>query len=159
MQELIALGGIGPREKLLKRISQVLKRRADARGISLFALGTWRRQLPGKLADDYVDAAVLYTAASFSKYVSDFSGARFTITNATGQGAQALVIGDIAYASGVVHQVRFKLAGGPGNPRVTDVNVQGIWLSLQLRNRFTSQLESSKGNFDRLISWLEAESA
>ena len=58
-----------------------------------------------------------------------------------------------------MHEVRFKLAGGPGAPRVMDVNVQGIWLSLQLRQRFSGQLERSKGDFRSLIDWLHAQAA
>ena len=158
MNDLIALGNIGQRDKLIKRIASVLRRRADTSSISLFALGSYRRQLPKALQSDYINAAINYSAATFANYVSDFEGAKFKLNATNASGKQVIVIGDVAYASGKVHQVRFKIAGGPSRPRIADVNVQGLWLALQLRKMFTDELKRNRGNFKLLIEWLNWQS-
>jgi ABC-type transporter MlaC component len=41
-----------------------------------------------------------------------------------------------------------------GGLRVNDVNVRGIWLSLQMQQLFTSVLKRNKGDFDALLKYL-----
>jgi ABC-type transporter MlaC component len=155
MRELIALGGTSPKNKLIQRISSVLRRRANTQSISLFALGTYRRQLPKNLVNDYVGATINYAAATFAEYVKEFEGAKFKVKTAQKSGKETIISGDVTYAGGKTREVRFKIAGGPSRPRVMDVNVQGLWLSLQLRKMFTDELKRNRGNFEVFIDWLK----
>jgi ABC-type transporter MlaC component len=47
-------------------------------------------------------------------------------------------------------------AGGGGSYRVQDINVRAIWLSLQLKQRFTSVLKRNKGDFNALFAELKS---
>jgi len=40
--------------------------------------------------------------------------------------------------------------------RVSDVNVSGVWLSLQLKKRFTDILRRADGNFNPLFAELRS---
>jgi phospholipid transport system substrate-binding protein len=157
LEELIALAKYDEAEQR-NRLKKVLHRRADVRAISLFALGTWRKKLPKNLSGDYIDLVVNYTANSFISYVSQFEGADVAIERSSSQGGFTTVDAKLTYAGGDASQIRFRFADA-GNPRVKDVNVRGIWLSLQLRERFSGLLDRNNGDIAELMEFLRSNSA
>ena len=157
LEELIALAKYDGAEQR-KRLGKVLHKRADVRAIALFALGTWRSKMPKDMSADYVDLVVNYTANAFIDYVNRFSGAVVAIEGSSSQGAFTTVDAKLTYAEGRSSQIRFRYAN-TGTPRVKDVNVQGIWLSLQLRERFSGLLKRNNGDFAELMAFLRSNSA
>lgn len=157
LEELIKLSEVKADERKA-RLTRVLHKRADVRAIALFALGTWRKKLPRELGDPYIDLVVSYTANAFITYVDQFAGARVAIEGASAKGGFTTVDAKLTYAGGRASQIRFRFSDA-GNPRVKDVNVQGIWLSLQLRERFAGLLTRSNGDFAELMDYLRTNSA
>ncbi len=157
LEELIALAKFGEAEKR-RRLENVLHKRADVRAIAFFALGSWRKKLPKDLMGDYINLVVNYTANAFIGYVDRFAGAKVAIEGSSSQGGFTTVDANLTYAAGSTSQIRFRFADS-GNPRVKDVNVQGIWLSLQLRDRFSGMLKRNNGDFAELLEFLRSNSA
>ncbi len=157
LEELIALAKYEDAERK-KRLEKVLHRRADVRAIALFALGTWRKKLPKDMSADYIDLVVNYTANSFISYVNRFAGAKIAIEGSSKNAGFTTVDAKLTYAGGNSSKIRFRFADA-GNPRVKDVNVQGIWLSLQLRERFSGVLTRNNGDIAELMEFLRSNSA
>ena len=157
LEELIALAKYDGAEQR-RRLEKVLHRRADVRAIALFALGTWRSKMPKKMSADYINLVVNYTANAFIDYVNRFSGAVVAIEGSSSKGGFTTVDAKLTYAEGRTSQIRFRYAD-TGGPRVKDVNVQGIWLSLQLRDRFSGLLKRNNGDFAELMAYLRSNSA
>ena len=157
LEELIALAKYDGAEQR-KRLGKVLHKRADVRAIALFALGTWRSKMPKDMSPDYVNLVVNYTANAFIDYVNRFSGAVVAIEGSSSQGGFTTVDAKLTYAEGRSSQIRFRYAN-TGTPRVKDVNVRGIWLSLQLRERFSGLLDRNNGDIAELMEFLRSNSA
>ena len=157
LEELIGLSRFEGDDQQ-KRLEKVLHKRADVRAIALFALGTWRKKLPKEMSREYVDSVVNYTANAFISYVSRFAGAEVVIEGTSSKAGFTTVDAKLTYASGSDSKIRFRFADA-GNPRVKDVNVQGIWLSLQLRDRFSGVLARTNGDFAELMDYLRTNSA
>ena len=60
----------------------------------------------------------------------------------------------ILYDGGSTAPVRWSVVKTGSGYRVNDVNVRGIWLSLQMQQQFTSVLKRNKGDFQALFKYL-----
>ena len=125
---------------------QLLLRYAAVQRVALFALGRYRSQLPPGQRGQYVALATDYVAKMLSRYSKNFAGERFVVTSAQ----EGLVRGRIMLANGQSSPVDWRVI----NARIFDVNIQGKWLAVQLRDQFTRVLESSN-DFAVLFRFLQ----
>ena len=92
-------------------------------------------------------------AAFFVYYIDEFQGSSIEVNSSTKQGNATLVNSSVRFKNGSTTQVRWRIVGGG---QVGDINVRGVWLSLQLKKRFTDVLKRSQGDFDALFAELKS---
>jgi phospholipid transport system substrate-binding protein len=114
---------------------QLLVRYAAVQGVALFALGRYRSQLPPGQRGQYVGLTTDHAAKMLSRYSKSFAGERFVVTSAQ----DGVVRGRIIFANGQTSAVDWRVING----RIVDVNFEGKWLTVQMRDQFTRVLESS----------------
>jgi ABC-type transporter MlaC component len=129
------------------RFRSLLLRYSAYQGVAMFALGRYRSQLPPGDRERYVALATAYVASTFARNARSFAGERF-MTTGVGDG---MVRGKIVFADGHSANVDWRVQRG----KIIDVNIQGVWLTLQLRDQFTGVLSRSNGNFDALFRFLQ----
>jgi len=132
-----------------KRFSALVSRHANVRSVSLLALGTYQKQLPPGRRDEFFRLVAGYIAGFFVYYLDEFKGTGLDIKSSTQQGKSTVVASRI---KGSGSEVQWRITSG----RVSDVKVRGIWLSLQLKKRFTDILKRAKGDFDPLFAELKS---
>jgi phospholipid transport system substrate-binding protein len=153
--DVIALAKSGARGGSLRsRFVSLLQRHSDIRGIALFSLGTYQKMLPQGERSKYYDLVIRYAAGFFAYYVDDFAGTGFDIKSSKPRGKSIEVESAIRYDGGRSAPVRWSVVKTGGGYRVNDVNVRGIWLSLQMQQQFTSVLKRNKGDFEALFKYL-----
>ncbi len=123
--------------------SNAAARFADLRGLALFALGPYRKDLAHGREGEYVALTKKFTGQFMAQYASKFSGNGITITNCVSN----IVVTKLSTGQGLT----FRLRGGS---RIEDVSVSGIWLAQELRSKFTSVIRRNDGDVDALITWL-----
>jgi phospholipid transport system substrate-binding protein len=154
-QDVLALANSGVRGNSLRsRFVSLLQRHSDIRSIAMFSLGNYQKELPSALRSRYFDLVVRYTAGLFAYYVDDFAGSGFDIKSSKSQGKAIIVDSAIRYQGGTSSPVKWRVVNVGSGFRVNDVNVRGIWLSLQMRDKFTSVLKQNKGDFGALLDYL-----
>lgn len=154
-QDVLALANSGVRGSSLRsRFVSLLQRHSDIRSIAMFSLGNYQKELPSALRSRYFDLVVRYTAGLFAFYVDDFAGSGFDIKSSKPQGKAIIVDSAIRYEGGTSSPVKWRVVSVGSGFRVNDVNVRGIWLSLQMRDKFTSVLKQNKGDFEALLDYL-----
>jgi ABC-type transporter MlaC component len=154
-RDVIKLANSGARGGPLRsRFVSLLQRHSDIRSIALFSLGTYQKQLPSELRSKYFEAVTRYAAGFFAYYVDDFAGTDFDVKTSKPQGKAVIVESSIHYSGGRSAPVKWRVVSAGGGLRVNDVNVRGIWLSLQMQQLFTSVLRRNKGDFDALLKYL-----
>lgn len=154
-KDVLALANSGVRGGPLRsRFVSLLQRHSDINNIALFSLGSYRSDLPSSLKSKYFDLVVLYTAGLFAFYIEDFAGLGFDIKSSKPQGSYIIIDSAIRYQGGSSSPVKWRVRNVGKGFRVNDVNVRGIWLSLQMRDKFTSVLKQNKGNFEALLDYL-----
>lgn len=153
----LARSGAAPRQ-LEQRFIALLNRHANIPGVALFALGPYRNRLPAARRARYNRLVLDYVAGLFVSYVNEFSGTSFEIRSSFPSGQATIVDTRILFAARPAQPVRWRIAPAGGSFLVTDVNVRGVWLSLQLRSQFTSVLKRHDGDIEALLRFLEQSS-
>src|SRR5436190_6544315 len=141
-----------PKATMRRRFSALVSRYANVRSVGLLALGPYQKQLPVNRRDEFFRLVADYIAAFFVSYIDDFKGARLNVVSSAEQGRSTIVESRITSDGGRDTRVNWRITSG----RVSDVNVSGIWLSLQLKKRFTDILKRADGNFNPLFAELRS---
>ena len=148
----VANSGAG-KAAMRQRLSSLISQNANVRSVGLVALGPYRKDLPPGKAGEFVRLVSFYMAAFFVYYIDEFQGSSIEVNSSTKQGNATLVNSSVRFKNGSTTQVRWRIVGGG---QVGDINVRGVWLSLQLKKRFTDVLRRSQGDFDALFAELKS---
>lgn len=130
--------------------SSAASRYADLRGLALFALGNYRKDLPKSREAEFVSNAQNFMGGFMAEYGSHFSGNSMSITSCN-ESAGGLTVGT-KLSTGQTLTFRLRKAGG--SYRVQDVSVSSIWLAQTMRNKFTRVIRENNGDVGALISYL-----
>jgi len=151
---VIRLANSGRRGVALhKKFEQLLASHANMNAIATFALGRYRRKLPKPLKAKYNKLVKAYIAGLFVYYADDFKGRGLEIHGSVKSGKSVIIDSRIKF-SGSSKKVKWRVYSKGSRHRVTDVNIRGIWLSIQLRQKVTQILKRNKGDFEPLIAFL-----
>jgi phospholipid transport system substrate-binding protein len=154
-KDVIALANSGARGVPLRsRFVSLLQRHSDIRSIALFSLGIYQKKLPSKLRGQYFDLVTRFAAGFFAYYVEDFVASGLDVKSSKPQGKAIIVDTAIQYSGGRTAPVKWRVVNIGSGYRVNDVNVRGIWLSLQMQLQFTSVLKRTNGDFEALFKYL-----
>lgn len=148
----LANSGAG-KTAMRQRFSSLINQHTNVRSVGLVALGPYRKDLPSNMAGEFIKLVSFYMAAFFVYYVDEFQGSNIEIDSSSKQGSMTVVNSSVHFRNGSTTQVRWRIVGAG---QVGDINVRGVWLSLQLKKRFTDVLKRSKGDFDELFAELKS---
>jgi len=148
----LANSGAG-KAAMRQRFSSLINQNTNVRSVGLVALGPYRKDLPPSMAGEFVKLVSFYMAAFFVYYVDEFQGSTIEINSSSKQGNTTIVSSSVRFKNGSTSQVRWRILGGG---QVSDINVRGVWLSLQLKKRFTDVLKRSQGDFEQLFAELRS---
>ncbi len=143
----------GGKAALRQRFSSLINQHTNVRSVGLVALGPYRKDLPPNMAGEFVKLVSFYMAAFFVYYIDEFQGSDIEIESSAKQGNTTVVDSRVRFKNGSTSQVRWRIVGGG---QVGDINVRGVWLSLQLKKRFTDVLKRTKGDFNALFDELKS---
>ncbi len=138
---------------LHKKFERLLSAQANMNSVAIFSLGRYRKKLPAKLKSRYQKLVKAYIAGLFVYYVGDFKGRTLEIRASRKSGKSVIVDSRIKF-SGSTKKVQWRVYSIGNRHRVTDVNIRGVWLSIQMRQKFTRLLKRSNGDFNKLIDFL-----
>ena len=147
----LAKGGSRGDKALQRRFAGLLARYINIPGIANFALGPARANLPAGDRAMFYDLVSNYAAALFVWYVTDFQGSDLKITSTSQQGAFTMIDSQIV---GSNQPVKWRVGGSDGGMRIVDINVQGVWLTIAMKDLFTRTLNASHGDFKPLYARL-----
>lgn len=129
------------------RFASALNRYTNMHRISLFALGKYRSKLGKGNERQFVSLTSRYVARTLADFSAKFRANTVEILRCRG----ATVESQLTQLGGRPPQkVLWKISGG----KVSDVNVQNVWLAQLLRSNFNSVLRKGGGNINVLLAHL-----
>jgi len=135
------------------KFKRLLATHANMNAVAIFALGPYRRKLPSNLKSRYQKLVKAYIAGLFVYYAGDFKGRKLVIRSSRKSGKSVIIDSRIKFP-GSTKPVKWRVYRRGSRYRVTDVNIRGIWLSIQMRQKFTQILKRNKGDFRPLLAFL-----
>jgi phospholipid transport system substrate-binding protein len=133
---------------------------ADARKTAMFTLGSYRRGANEADVESFVRAFTDYATAVYESRLDQYKGQSLKVTgsidNKPGDVTVNMVVVDPG-ARGDPLRVAFRLLGGGGSYRFVDIQVSGIWLSVEQREQFAGYLSKNNGSVPALTAHLTAQ--
>ena len=132
---------------------------ADARKTALFTLGNYRRAASDTDLEAFVRAFQDYATAVYESRLDRYKGQTLkvvgSIDNKPGDVTVNMVVVDPNAPSQL--RVAFRLHGGSANYRFIDIQVEGIWLSVDQREQFAAFLSKNNGSIPLLTAHLQTQ--
>ena len=92
----------------------------------------------------------------YDNVVLVLKGVSLEVKSTAKQGKFTTIMSNVVFGDGDTRPVRWRLLPAGGGFRVQDVNLKGVWLSISLKERFTTKMKRDKGKFDRLFEELRS---
>ncbi len=131
--------------------ADLLGRHVSVQQIAMFALGKYRRAMPPKQRQTYVNLVNDMLLDTVTKHGKQVRGRAFVVTGSRGN----IVKGYIQHASGKQTAVDLRMV----KDRVADVRVQGIWMGFMLRQEFNRVIDSKGGDVTAIFAYLKSGAA
>jgi phospholipid transport system substrate-binding protein len=132
---------------------------ADARKTAMFTLGNYRRGASEADLEAFVKAFKEYATAVYESRLDQYRGQTMKVVGSIDNKPGDVTVNMIVVDSNTTNPLRvaFRLLGGNNNYRFVDIQVEGIWLSIDQRDQFAAFLSQNNGNVTRLTAHLQAQ--
>lgn len=148
-------GGIPARNA---RFRTFLEKYADIQAAAMFTLGNYRRGAAQNELDDFSAAFKEFAIAIYEKRLEQYAGQTLKVTRSVqNKPGDFTVYAEEAGKGQDALKVAFRLLGSEGNYCFVDVNVAGVWLSVEQRDQFSSFLSSNGGKIPLLTADLRRQ--
>jgi phospholipid transport system substrate-binding protein len=156
----VARGNDSVSQKILD-LRGILQRFADMKSIALFSLGRYRRKLPRGMTLKYVDLMETFVAKFMIGFSKHFGGKQLKIIRSKKRSASDMIVEtQIIYGGGASPaKVKWRVITNTGKPKIFDVQVRGVWLTMRLRSQFSTVLKENKGDFNALFAYMRRGSS
>lgn len=141
------------------RFHQFVSRNADARKTALFALGQYSRGVAEPVLEQFVVAFRDYVTAIYELRLEERKEANLKVTGSIDNKADDVTVNTEATGGSNPVKIGFRLIGSAGAYKVVDVQVSGVWISVEQRDQFASILSKNKGDVPALITHLITQTA
>jgi phospholipid transport system substrate-binding protein len=141
------------------QLHQLVMQNVDARKTALFALGAYQRGLPRQAVEQYIAAFSDYITTIYETKLEKYRDLDIKVLNSLDNGpndATVLTQGKPANERAAKDPIiiGFRLAGAAGQYKIVDVQIAGIWISIDQRERFADMMSKNNGDIHVLTGYL-----
>jgi phospholipid transport system substrate-binding protein len=140
----------------VRRFDDFIMQHMDARKAALFTLGRYRRGAPDGVVDAFVAAFSDYSTAIYGAHLVDYQAASLRVVGDIANKPGDVTVMTLAEGGGLREPLRiaFRLSAYGGGFKIVDVQVAGIWLSVEQRDQFAAVLAQNNGDIASLTASL-----
>ncbi len=132
---------------------------ADARKTAMFTLGNYRRSATEADVESFVQAFTDFATAVYESRLDQYKGQTLKVTGSIDNKPGDITVNMVVVDPGAREPLRvaFRVLGSGGSYRFVDIQVSGIWLSVEQRDQFAGYLSKNKGSVPSLTAHLNAQ--
>ena len=141
-----------------KKLELIAKKIADIKGMGMYTLGKYRKNLTEEQLNKYDELFEKYFLKSFSSRLSDYSDPKIEVVSAEVLNPKYTIVKSILLATEQKPELNIDwrvYTKNPEKPLVRDLIVEGISLARTQKEEFASIIESDNQNLDKLFSTLK----
>jgi phospholipid transport system substrate-binding protein len=142
-----------------KRFGALLDKDFDFAKIGRFVLGRYWQTATEEQKQEFAPVFRDYVVQSYSVRFGEFTGASFKVTGQRPESPTSTIVSTTVMQrnSSTPAKVDWRVSTDTGSPKITEVIVDGISMSLTHRQEFASMIERSGGGVTGLIAELKAK--
>lgn len=131
---------------------------ADVQKTALFTLGNYRRTASETEVSDFVKAFQEFATATYESRLAQYKDQSLRVTGSIDNRPGDVTVNTIVVDRSAREPLRiaFRLLGGNSAYKFVDVQVEGIWLSVEQKEQFGAFLSQNSGKVPRLTADLNA---
>lgn len=131
---------------------------SDVRKTALFTLGNYRRSANEQEVEDFVKAFFDFAAATYESRLDQYKGQSLKVTGSIDNRPGDVTVNTVVVDRNAREPLRvgFRLLGSSSAYKFVDIQVEGIWLSIEQKDQFGAFLSQHGGKLPALTADLIA---
>jgi len=141
-----------------KKLEEIAKKIADIKGMGMYTLGKYRKNLTDEQLNEYENLFEKYFLKSFSSRLSDYSDPKIEVISAEVLNPKYTIVRSVLLATEQKPELKIDwrvYTNDPENPLIRDLIVEGLSLARTQKEEFASIIENDNQNFNKLFSTLK----
>jgi len=141
-----------------KKLEEIAKKTADIKGMGMYTLGKYRKNLTDEQLNEYENLFEKYFLKSFSSRLSDYSDPKIEVVSAEVLNPKYTIVRSVLVATEQKPELKIDwrvYTKNPENPLIRDLIVEGLSLTRTQKEEFASIIENDNQNFNKLFATLK----
>ena len=146
------------REDKMNELKLIAKDTVDIRGIGLYTLGSFRKNLSENEKNEYSDLFENYFLKTFSSRLSEYTNPKIEVTDKKVLNKNYTIVNSILVGTSERPEVKIDwriYTKNPDDPLIRDLIIEGLSLARTQKEEFASVLNSNDGDINALFKILE----
>ena len=146
------------KDKKIEELKLVAKDTVDIKGIGLYTLGKYRKQIKDNEKIKYNDLFEKYFLKSFSSRLAEYSNPTIEVKNQEVLNKNYTIVSSVLVATDERPEVKIDwriYTKNPEKPLIRDLIIEGLSLARTQKEEFSSIIESNNGDINLLFINLE----
>ena len=140
-----------------KKLTEIALATVDIKGVGLYTLGSYRKDLTEKQKKEYTILFEEYFLKTFVSRLTDYSEPKIEVISADKKNEKYTIVSSILLATEKKPEVKIDwrvYTKNPDKPLIRDLIIEGLSLARTQKEEFSSIIESNDGNINALFKKL-----
>ncbi len=145
------------KEYKYEKLTELAKEKVDIKGIGLYTLGSYRKELSDVQKEEYAKLFEQYFLKSFTSRLTDYSDPKINVISSEKKNDKYTIVSSILLATNKKPEVKIDwrvYTKDPMNPLIRDLIIEGLSLARTQKEEFSSIIESNGGDINALFAKL-----
>jgi phospholipid transport system substrate-binding protein len=146
------------KEDKMNELKLIAKDTVDIRGIGLYTLGSFRKNLSENEKNEYSDLFERYFLKTFSSRLSEYTNPKIEVSDKKVLNKNYTIVNSVLVGTSERPEVKIDwriYTKNPDNPLIRDLIIEGLSLVRTQKEEFASILNSNNGDINSLFKVLE----
>jgi len=146
------------KEERMNELKLIAIKSVDIKGIGLYTLGSYRKDLSDAQKEEYNDLFRNYFLKSFSDRLSDYTDPKINVISQKKINEKYTIVSSVLMATEKKPEVNIQwrvYTKNPDQPLIRDLIIEGLSLARTQKEEFNSVIQSNNGDINALFSNLK----
>ncbi len=146
------------KEERMNELKLIAIKSVDIKGIGLYTLGSYRKNLSNAQKEEYNDLFRNYFLKSFADRLSDYTDPKINVISQEKLNEKYTIVSSILMATEKKPEVNIQwrvYTKNPDQPLIRDLIIEGLSLARTQKEEFNSVIQSNNGDINALFSNLK----
>ena len=146
------------KEYKYKKLTELAKEKVDIKGIGLYTLGSYRKELSDAQKEEYAKLFEQYFLKSFTSRLTDYSDPKINVISSEKKNDKYTIVSSVLLATNKKPEVNIQwrvYTKDPMNPLIRDLIIEGLSMARTQKEEFSSIIENNGGDINALFAKLK----